>query len=338
MRVFVAFPISERLSSAVMRIPEMHRHSRLIRSLCRLERPFQGHDHAVRFGRLTDEDDRLSDIEPCFGHAVEFQRLGCSNISVSNTDAMNCVPSLGQVDLLYLDPSRRDKAGKKVFLLEDCEPDILAIKPQLFSYCPQLLLKLSPMADISLVAERLGPCLREVHVVGTDGECKELLCWLEKTWRGGYTITVADLPDAPFTFLAADEAAAEPRFPQSAESLVGRAVIVPGAVALKAGCANLLCQRNGWTRLGRHTSIYLSDEGAWRIAEVLPFSNPNIRALGRKYPFSEVTARNIPVTSEELKRKMGVAPSDNTHIYACTCDFADGSSGRFLIVARRAGD
>lgn len=274
----------------------------------------------------------------CDAVRENFKRLGCSNISVSNTDAVNCVPSLGQVDLLYLDPSRRDKAGKKVFLLEDCEPDILAIKPQLFSYCPQLLLKLSPMADISLVAERLGPCLREVHVVGTNGECKELLCWLEKTWRGGYTITVADLPEEPFTFLAADEAAAEPRFPQNAESLVGQAVIVPGAVALKAGCANLLCQRNGWTRLGRHTSIYLSDEGPWRIAEVLPFSNPNIRALGRKYPFSEVTARNIPVTSEELKRKMGVAPSDNTHIYACTCDFADGSSGRFLIVARRAGD
>ena len=264
-----------------------------------------------------------------------FKLLGVGNVSVSNTDALICLSSLGQVDLVYLDPSRRDKAGKKVFLLEDCEPNILDIKHLLFSYCPNVLLKLSPMADISLVAERLGMCLREVHVVGTGGECKELVCWLEKTHRGGYTITVADLPDEPFTFRAADEAAAEPRFAANVDELAGKAVIIPGAVALKSGCANLLCQRNGWIRLGRHTSIYVSDDGNFRVTEILPFNKSNIRALGKKYPFSEVTARNIPVTSEELKRKMGVASSDNTHIYACTCDFADGSSGKYLIVTRR---
>lgn len=267
-----------------------------------------------------------------------FRLLGCTNISFSNTDALNCLPSLGRVDLVYLDPSRRDKVGKKVFLLEDCEPDVLSIKTQLLSYCPEILLKLSPMADISLLAERLGPSLKEVHVVGTDGECKELLCLLEKNRRGGYSVTVADLPAEPFVFLSEEESAAEARYPDSAGALVGKAVRVPGAVALKAGCANLLCQRNGWTRLGRHTSIYVSDDGSWRIEEVLPFSNPNIRALGRKYPFSEVTARNIPITSEELKKKMGVASSDNTHIYACTCDFTDGSSGKYLIVARRSRD
>ncbi len=115
-----------------------------------------------------------------------FPLLGASNIVVTNY----CVSEDSQFwdvlrdfnpDLIFLDPARRSETGNKVFLLEDCSPDVLTLLPQIFSITGNLLLKLSPMADITMLVNRLqehGGRTKEVHVVATGGECKELLLWV----------------------------------------------------------------------------------------------------------------------------------------------------------------
>ena len=128
-----------------------------------------------------------------------FRELGVTNIQVRNCAlvpsgmASADRPENGRTvseilgpfrpDILFLDPARRAANGRKVFRLEDCQPDVLRLLPELLSACPRLLLKLSPMADITLVCNQLG-CVREVHVVSADGECKELLLLLEAGWTG----------------------------------------------------------------------------------------------------------------------------------------------------------
>ena len=127
--------------------------------------------------------------------ARNFERLGCKNISVRNEEV-----KVGQVkeilgdfvpDVIYLDPARRAEDGRKVFLLEDCQPNVTALLPELFEACPNILLKLSPMADISYLAREL-PGLAAVHIVGADGECKELLLLLQKGHSGPYALVVYD--------------------------------------------------------------------------------------------------------------------------------------------------
>ena len=126
-----------------------------------------------------------------------FARLGLSNVSFSNVEVTpESLPGLlpDGADIIFLDPARRAEGGRKVFLLEDCSPDILALRDGLLAAAPDVLAKLSPMADISMVCRRLGPSVREVHVVGTDGECKELLVWMHRGWTGGTTIVVPGIP------------------------------------------------------------------------------------------------------------------------------------------------
>ncbi|MBP9998630.1 MAG: hypothetical protein KBS67_05235, partial [Bacteroidales bacterium] len=128
-----------------------------------------------------------------------FARLGAGNIEVSCLETGKEFlegGALGQMDWIYLDPARRDAAGKKVFLLEDCSPNVLELLPLLWEHSPRILLKLSPMADISMIRSRLGACLKEIHVVGLGGEVKELLCILEKDNKEPFRCFMAQLDGA----------------------------------------------------------------------------------------------------------------------------------------------
>lgn len=267
--------------------------------------------------------------------AKNFKQLGRTNIHISNTDALRAVSAFGRLDWIYLDPSRRDHSGKKVFLLEDCEPDILATKNDLFRYCSRIMVKLSPMADITMLADRFGKCLSEVHIVDLDGECKELICILEKDNFQPYRITVADLPDRTFTFDPSEKSSSGTTLFKNKDELIGKSLMVPSAALLKANCGELLCKELGWTKLGNFTQLFACPDGENRIVEILGFNNSNIKALARQYPHCELTARNIPVTTEELRKKMGVTSGDDAHIYACNCDFTDAPSERLLIVTMR---
>ena len=76
--------------------------------------------------------------------------------------------------LIYLDPSRRDMSGRKVVALEECSPNVVALQDYLLSKAETVLVKLSPMLDISLALKKLKG-VREIHTIGVEGECKELL-------------------------------------------------------------------------------------------------------------------------------------------------------------------
>ena len=59
--------------------------------------------------------------------------------------------------------------------------DVLTLLSDLFRISVNLLLKLSPMADISMLITRLREhqgYVHEIHVVAAVGECKELLLWV----------------------------------------------------------------------------------------------------------------------------------------------------------------
>ncbi len=111
-----------------------------------------------------------------------FGALGVDNaefhgfdISPESSDWKESLAAFGP-DAVYLDPARRDAAGRKVFLLEECSPDAVALMPFLLTVSPLVMVKVSPMADITMLRRRLEPYLAEIHVVGSGGECKELLC------------------------------------------------------------------------------------------------------------------------------------------------------------------
>ena len=137
-------------------------------------------------------------------------------------------------DIIYLDPARRDGAGKKVFLMEDCRPDILALKDELLGCAQYVMVKLSPMADIDMVLSRLGAGCREIHIVASKGECRELLAVLDRNWKGEPEFIAWESTCNPFVFTAQEKRLAAMRLTAGPDRLSGF-LFEPGKALLAQG-------------------------------------------------------------------------------------------------------
>ena len=299
----------------------------------------------------------------CEAAKHNFNVLGVDNISISNHTVIASgisgkTPDNGMTpsdllasfdpDIVYLDPARRGEGGKKVFLIEECTPDILTLKDEIFSISRHILLKLSPMADITMVCRRLGNVCREVHVVAAGGECKELLIWMDREWNDEYEIIAAELHNDrsyhEFRFMPSEEAEAKGQILISGNALQadGSYLFEPGKALMKSGCFNLITKKYGIAKLGISTHYYIVGDKEkaeelkglgkiFRIISISSLDKRSIKAAGRDYPRAEVSARNIPMDTEALKKKLGVTSGDDAHIFGLKSD----SAGNLLIVAER---
>lgn len=251
-----------------------------------------------------------------------FSLLGVKNVSFSNLAASEMLEGLGTVDMIYADPARRNLKGMKVFRLEDCRPDITALLPQIWRHTSRLMLKLSPMADISLVAARLG-AVREVHIVGVNGECKELLCLLEKDWNGPYSVTVAELSGSDRHTVEFNPGQSRPLVRPAFPS-VGDYLLEALPALSKSGCFSLVCSRFGLAQLDTSTHLFtcsvlpedISFFRCFRIVEICGFGRSVFKDVGKRYPCADVSARNVPMSSDEFKSRLGISRSGGYHIFA----------------------
>ena len=296
----------------------------------------------------------------CMAAEHNFQSINAENIIVRNVistpETIDGILSEARPDIVYMDPARRGEGGKKVFLIEECTPDVLTLKEQIFRHCRHILLKLSPMADITMACSRLGTTCREVHIVATGGECKELLIWMDREWAGEYTITAVELPSgypdmdpATFSFSGSEEkiATASTR-PRNDVMLSSRAesrdlyLFEPGKALMKAGCFNLIANRFDLMKLGVSTHYYVTESAAkadelkpygkvYMILSAQPLDKRSIKAARASYPRAEVTARNIPMDTETLRKKLGVTSGDDAHIFGLKSD----TLGNLLLITRR---
>lgn len=252
----------------------------------------------------------------------------CINTVVDNSTALE------DCDLIYMDPARRSSTGRKVFLLEDCTPNVLELLPNIAAHSPRLLLKLSPMADISLMVRRLQERIRdlelgfgiaEIHVVELNSEVKELLFLLQKDYCGTMEITATDM-ESSFTFTPETEAAAQAIVQSPA---AGQYLFVPSGALMKAGAYNCL----GLPRLSQHSHLYLCKQPLhaadgpfgryYRIEEIRQFGSAEIKAMAGKYAKADVSCHDLPLRSEELSKRLKCKSGGDVHIFASSS--ADGN-------------
>lgn len=297
-----------------------------------------------------------------------FAALGRSNIRVScaeiTADSLSAVLGNFAPDVIFLDPARRSASGRKVFRLADCSPDLIALKDSLLRLCPTVLVKVSPMADIAQLGRELGDCLQAVHVVAVGDECKELLLLLQRPGDpvrlavriGRYAVQLPAawsgsrmLREAFFQVLCDEEHPAggqrEARYlADEAELKAARWLFVPGPALTKAGAFNLPCRQFGLVKLGRSTHLYvpsgdvfpaglLSWGKSYRICSVLPLDKAGIREAATRWPKADVTARNLPLDSEGLRKRLGIKTGGAIHLFGFRADFQDGTSGNYLLAA-----
>jgi len=302
-------------------------------------------------------------------------RFCCEEISPDSLADGRIGAILGEFspDVIFLDPSRRSKTGSKVFLPEDCSPDIISLMPRLIELSPLVAVKLSPVMDISLLAKKL-PSLRDIHVVGAFGECKELLCIIGRESSEEYLIITEELDsngDVNSIYArieSRNSSCSNDRrtengssscsndrrtengeigdntrveFAMAEDLVTGNNLFVPSPIALKSSCHTSVAAASGLRKLDRSTQIYIGrGEPAsaffkgYSILEVHPLSNSSIKDIAARYPSSDVTARNIPLSSDQLREKLYGKARPRSGVRHHIFGVSTAAFGRMLIVAK----
>ncbi len=296
----------------------------------------------VLYNEMNEELEKATELN--------FKELGIDNVRFGRRKVevgkVKEVLDGFEADVIFLDPARRAEDGRKVFLIEECQPDVVGLLPELFEASRYVMLKLSPMADITMACKRLEH-VKEVHVVASGGECKELLFLLDREWEGGYRLTACEHGHT-LSWTPEAEAAAVPMFPASVISTEANRLYLfePGKSLTKAGAFNLPCERFGMTKLGVHTHLYTSGTvleelkpfGKWfEIVGIQLLNNRSMKEVGKRHPQAEVTARNIPMTSELLRKKLGCASGGDVHIFGVRIDGSAGTANYLMETKRMDG-
>ena len=174
--------------------------------------------------------------ELCEIAAHNFPILNLNHINVRNEDGVAYLQTMSPVDCIFLDPARRNEHGGKTVSIADCEPNVAELEDLLLSKASRIMIKLSPMLDLSLALKELKHT-QEVHILSVNNECKELLILLGQTSPAEITIHCVNLftkgtqEEQHFVFTREQEQRSQCTYTDS----LGDYLYEPNASLLKAG-------------------------------------------------------------------------------------------------------
>lgn len=214
-------------------------------------------------------------------------------------------------DVIYLDPARRDSEKNKKFLLEDLSPNLLEIQDQLLEISSQIIIKLSPLIDISYLISVLKN-VAKIQIIAVRNEVKELIVFLEKARKGDdVEISCINLEsdDAEFAFQFKEEKTAVSAFSEPQQFLY-----IPNNAVLKSGAFNLVSQFFNGKKLHPNSHFYTSDKRIerfpGRVLEINMIDSKHIRK-GEKY---NIISKNYPLSPDEIKKKYKILDGGNCYL------------------------
>jgi len=246
-----------------------------------------------------------------------FKILGRQNIECYPEDGLSFLKkSVKNFDWVYVDPSRRNDKKGKVFLLEDCIPNLPEHLPLIFEKTENILVKTSPLLDIKMGVESLK-FVKEVHIVAVQNEVKELLFVLEKGFEGGIQIKTIDLrqkQNHTFNFLWKDEPKVQIAYGEPASYLYE-----PNAAILKSGGFKSVAKTYDLVKLHPHSHLYSSDKKIdfsgrrFAIEQVLPYSKKSLKSMS--VDKANITTRNFPISVAEIRKKHKIKDGGSRYLF-----------------------
>lgn len=260
------------------------------------------------------------------------QTLGAMHIVHHQTTAEDFFKSASHYNCVFIDPSRRTTANKKVFKLVDCEPDIANLLPEIFEHTHTVMIKTSPLLDIHQAISELQ-FVKYVWVVSVDNDCKELLFLCEKSFAGEPTIIAVNLGSVleTFTFSFPEEKNAVVRFSEPLTYLYE-----PNASLLKAGAFKSIANAFALFKIHPNTHLYTSENLVenfpGRIFKITHTIKPEAKAIAERIPEKKanVFTRNYPLSPDELKKKLKINDGGEQYVIGFT-----GENKKFVVIADR---
>lgn len=247
-----------------------------------------------------------------------------NNLQILNGTMEEMLPTLSELDVIYLDPSRRNAHGQRVVTLQECTPDLTQHKEQLLEKARKLVLvKLSPMLDLKATLALL-PETTAIHVVAVNGECREILLLLshsipEKIDYHAVNIQNGHISDFQFSNIEEMEAV-----PALADSL-GAYLLEPNAAVMKAGGFKCIATRYGLQKLHPHTHLYTCDTPSedfpgrqFRIVNHFHFNKKEAAKHLSGIKKANIAVRNFPWSAEELRKQLKLADGGGLYLFGAT--------------------
>lgn len=301
---------------------------------------------ASRLGVKSMYVERLAHL--CEAAKENFGRLGLMNAIVKNGDGIEVLHSFASkkeaaasdslgitedqsqsllktnlgLKLIFIDPARRDDAGNKVVSLKDCTPDVTLLQEEMLSKADYVIIKLSPMLDWHRAVSELN-CVKEVHIISVNNECKELLLVLSARNMGNLRIYCVN--DAQ-SFVC-DELDMESSSVKIALSTLEEMQYLyePNASLMKAGCFSVLSERYGARMLSKNSHLFVSREPiavfpgrSFRIIAVSSFNKKELKRHLSGITKANIAIRNFPLSVAELRKRLKLKDGGETYIFATT--------------------
>ena len=299
----------------------------------------------------------------CEAAKENFGRLGLKNAIVKNGDGIEVLHSFASkkeaaasdslgitedqpqsllktnlgLKLIFIDPARRDDAGNKVVSLKDCTPDVTLLQEEMLSKADYIIIKLSPMLDWHRAVSELN-CVKEVHIISVNNECKELLLVLSARNMGEMEASSADrevkhagslciycVNDAQsFVCEESDmEASSVKIAPSTLEEM--QYLYEPNASLMKAGCFSVLSERYGARMLSKNSHLFVSQAPieafpgrSFRIIAVSSFNKKELKRHLSGITKANIATRNFPLSVAELRKRLKLKDGGETYIFATT--------------------
>ena len=257
----------------------------------------------------------------------------------------------GAFSFFLIDPARRDAAGRKVALIEDCTPDVCGLQEQLRASARYTLIKLSPMLDLTAALRALDGIV-EAHVVSVAGECKELLLVMggrdglsEQSEHSYLNIPIycVDLKDEPTTFrftLAEEKTTSQDYLLPSSLNLpspfgegsgvrlgAGLRLFLyePNPSILKAGAFKSICRQYPVQKVAKDSHLYVSDQllpefpgRKWQVVDIATFNKKDLKRLLQDIDAADLTVRGFPLSVASLRRQLHLREGGSHHLIATT--------------------
>ena len=292
------------------------------------------------FGRLGLKNAIVKNgdgIEVLHSFASKKEAAASDSLGITEDQSQSLLKTNLGLKLIFIDPARRDDAGNKVVSLKDCTPDVTVLQEEMLSKADYVIIKLSPMLDWHRAVSELN-CVREVHIISVNNECKELLLVLSARNMGEMEASSADgevkhagslriycVNDVQsFVCEESDmEASSVKIAPSTFEEM--QYLYEPNASLMKAGCFGVLSKRYGARMLSKNSHLFVSQAPieafpgrSFRIIAISSFNKKELKRHLSGITKANIATRNFPLSVAELRKRLKLKDGGETYIFATT--------------------
>ena len=267
--------------------------------------------------------------ELCDCARANFKALGRPEIEINCGTAEEFVTSLASdsLDLIYLDPARRGDAGRKLVSISDCQPDTVALQNDLLRISANVMVKLSPMLDITRALTELKH-VSHAFIVGLEGECKEITLLLQRGFEAEPTITAVDIdsngtPQPAVSSARSIDAALPLPIADPQQLQPSTFISEPSAPYMKSALFRTIAASTGTALLHPDTHLFWSKEKpesfpgrTFQIRGIIPFDKRSLSTLIKNQ--ANLSVRNFPESAPALQQRLKLRDGGPRYLIATT--------------------